>query len=59
MELDPRWRKSSYSNGANACIETGSAPGSILVRDTKDQGHGLVLKVSLADWQRFTKSIKG
>ena len=57
--LNPAWRKSSYSaNGAN-CVQAGGAPGLVLVRDTKDTGRGPVLKVSLADWQRFTKAIKG
>jgi hypothetical protein len=57
--LNTAWRKSSYSaNGAN-CVEAGSMPGLVLVRDTKDKGHGPVLKVPPATWQRFTKSIKG
>jgi hypothetical protein len=56
--LTPAWRKSSYSgNGAN-CIETASAPGLVLIRDTKDKGHGPVLRVSPAEWRRFTKSIE-
>ena len=40
------WRKSSYSgnNGGN-CVEAGSAPGAVLVRDTKQDEHGPVLPV--------------
>jgi hypothetical protein len=58
--LNPAWRKSSYSgNGGVNCVETGSTPGLVLIRDTKDQGHGPVLRVSPAQWQRFTTSIKG
>ncbi|HEX4833958.1 MAG TPA: DUF397 domain-containing protein [Trebonia sp.] len=59
MELDPRWRKSSYSANGNNCVEAGSTPGSVLIRDTKDDGHGPILKASPADWRRFTRSVKG
>jgi hypothetical protein len=59
MELDPRWRKASYSANGTNCVETGSLPGLVLIRDTKDHGHGLVLKVTPSDWQRFTESVKG
>jgi uncharacterized protein DUF397 len=58
--LNPGWRKSSYSgNGGANCVETGSAPGVILIRDTKDQGNGPILRVTPATWRRFTASIKG
>jgi hypothetical protein len=56
--ITPGWRKSSYSNGANACIETGRVPGAVLVRDTKDNGTGPVLRVTPGDWARFTASVK-
>jgi hypothetical protein len=57
--LDPRWRKSSYSgNGGADCVETGSVPGAVLVRDTKDRERGPVLRISQNDWQRLTASIK-
>jgi hypothetical protein len=59
MELDPRWRKASYSANGNNCVETGSVSGLVLIRDTKDAGHGPVLSVSPAEWRRFTTSIKG
>ena len=37
-QLDPRWRKASYSgNGGADCVETGSVPGAVLIRDTKDR----------------------
>ena len=54
------WRKSSYSissGGAN-CVETGSEPGAVLIRDTRDRGNGPLLRVTLSDWKRFTRSIK-
>ena len=60
MELTNNWRKSSYSgNGGANCVETGSAPGLVLIRDTKDMGRGPVLRVTPAQWRRFTKSVKG
>lgn len=59
-ELTHSWRKSSYSvssGGAN-CVETGSVPGAVLIRDTKDDGNGPVLRLTPGDWKRFTRSIK-
>jgi hypothetical protein len=52
------WRKSTYSdaNGGN-CVEVGTASG-VLVRDTKDEGQGPVLRVTAADWRRFTAAVK-
>ena len=53
------WRTSSYSNGgANTCVEAGHVPGAVLIRDTKDHGHGPVLRVTPADWQRFTATVR-
>jgi len=59
-DITPGWRKSSYSsgNGGN-CVELGSAPGAVLVRDTKDNGQGPVLRVTPADWTRLVKSVRG
>jgi hypothetical protein len=57
--LTSGWRKSSYSNGGGSnCVEAGHVPGSILIRDTKDGGHGPVLRATLADWRRFTATIR-
>lgn len=57
--LNPGWRKSSYSgNGGANCVETGTAVGAVLVRDTKDHGNGPVLRISPGDWERFTASIR-
>ena len=56
--ITPGWRKSSYSNGANACIETGRVPGAVLVRDTKDHGAGPTLRVSAETWRAFTACIR-
>ena len=52
------WRTSSYSgnNGGN-CVQVGSVPGAVLVRDTKDR-HGPALALSAHTWQAFAGRIK-
>jgi hypothetical protein len=58
--LTPRWRKASHSgNGGADCVETGSIPGAVLIRDTKDREHGPVLRVSPEAWNTFMAGIKG
>jgi hypothetical protein len=57
--LNPAWRKSSYSGNGIDCVETGSVSGAVLIRDTKERGRGLVLRVTPAAWSRFTASVKG
>lgn len=52
------WRKSTYSDGnGGSCVETASANGVILVRDTTDRD-GAMLSVPAAAWQRFTHALK-
>ncbi len=52
------WRKSSYSgnNGGN-CVEAGSVPGGVLVRDTQDRA-GAVLEFSADAWRAFAGQVK-
>jgi hypothetical protein len=58
--LTVNWRKSTYSGSSGGeCIEAGTALGLVLVRDTKNNGNGPVLRVSAADWKRLTTSVKG
>jgi hypothetical protein len=57
--LNAIWRKATYSNGQGSCVEAGSVPGAVLVRDTALNGRGPVLRVAPAAWDRFTTSIKG
>ena len=38
-----RWRKSSYSGGANDCVEVAELDGCAAVRDSKDIGRGSLL----------------
>lgn len=53
------WRKSTYSgNGGSSCVEAGHVPGAVLIRDTTDNGTGLVLRVTPADWARFTTTVR-
>jgi Domain of unknown function (DUF397) len=52
------WRKSSYSsNGGADCVETASANGAVLVRDTADRD-ALALSFPARAWQAFTASLK-
>jgi hypothetical protein len=52
------WRKSSYSgNGGQNCVEAGHVAAAVLIRDTKDNERGPVLRVTVSDWRRFTATI--
>ena len=52
------WRKSTYSgHGGQDCVQAGHALGAVLIRDTKDNEHGPVLRVTRNDWRRFTATI--
>jgi hypothetical protein len=52
------WRKSTYSssNGGN-CVEV-AATDHVLVRDTKQDGAGPVLRFTPAAWRRFAGQVK-
>ena len=53
------WRTSTYSNGgSDTCVEAGHVPGAVLLRDTTQRGAGPVLRVSPADWHRFTRALR-
>jgi hypothetical protein len=57
--VNPRWRTSSYSNnGGGTCVEAGHVPGAVLIRDTKDNGTGPVLRTTPADWTRLTARVR-
>ncbi len=54
---DPSWRKSSYSgNGGGNCVEV-TAPGALLVRDSRDQA-GAVLAFAPHAWREFAAKVK-
>lgn len=53
------WRKSTYSDAnGGQCVEAADVPGAVLVRDTKDDGRGPVLRVAPAAWHAFTAKLK-
>lgn len=60
---DVNWRKASYSNGGENCVETANRGGDcveggvIVVRDTKLRD-GAMLTFTAKTWQAFTGSIK-
>lgn len=57
--LTPTWRKSSYSgNGGANCVEAGTVPDAILIRDTKDKGRGPVLRFAPAAFVEFTTRLR-
>jgi hypothetical protein len=56
---EPRWRKSSYSgNGGGSCVEVACRDDMILVRDTKDHGHGPVQRYTPAEWRAFVAGVR-
>jgi Domain of unknown function (DUF397) len=58
-KTDLNWRKASYSsNGGATCVEVADHANLVLVRDTKDRGHGPVLQFSPNAWRRFTGRVK-
>jgi hypothetical protein len=56
-DTDMNWRKATYSNGGENCVETASGSGAVLVRDTRDRDGG-TLAFSAGAWERFTASLR-
>lgn len=55
------WRKSSYSSAnGGSCVEIADAPGTVLVRDTKQEGRAdrTVVRFSPEAWAAFTVSLR-
>ena len=52
------WRKSSYSAGANGCVEIRWPEDGVAVRDSKNPA-GPVLSFSTADWRAFLTPDRG
>lgn len=46
------WRKSSFSDGAETCVEVAPVPAGFAVRDSK-QPAGPILAFDAARWRRF------
>ncbi len=56
--MNTRWRKSSYSgNGGSDCVEVAAAD-HVLVRDTKQDRAGSVLRFTPDAWQIFVRALK-
>jgi hypothetical protein len=52
------WRKSSFSGGnGGQCVEAGSLPGAVLVRDTANRD-GAVIAFSATAWATFARELK-
>jgi Domain of unknown function (DUF397) len=59
MTSEMSWRKSSYSGGSGGnCVEVADQAGRVLVRDTKQDGTGPVLRFSADAWCRFAGELK-
>lgn len=55
---DGSWRKSTYSSGEGGqCVEVGQS-NSVLVRDSKNDGSGPVLRLAPRDWMTFLRTIQ-
>ncbi len=52
------WRKSSRSMANGNCLEAGSGPGGVLVRDTANRG-GTVLSFTAGAWAAFLAGLSG
>lgn len=55
---DRAWRTSSYSGGQGNCVEIAGHSNHVLIRDTKQDAAGPVLRFSPAAWRTFTGRLK-
>jgi len=53
------WRKSTHStSNGGSCVEMATLGPLVAVRDTKDNGLGLVLRFTPRAWANFTTTLK-
>jgi Domain of unknown function (DUF397) len=52
------WQKSSYSSAQGNCVEVAGNGNRVLVRDTKQDGTGPVLRFTPHTWARFAEKVK-
>jgi len=50
------WKKASYSEAAQQCVEVSTTPARVGVRDTKNRAQGH-LSVRTAAWKAFVSSV--
>jgi hypothetical protein len=55
---DRAWRTSSYSGGQGNCVEVADHDNRVMVRDTKENSAGPVLRFTPAAWRTFTGQLK-
>ncbi|WP_308211198.1 DUF397 domain-containing protein [Actinomadura rupiterrae] len=53
-----RFRKSSFSDGGNGCVEVAASGRQCSVRDSRDAG-GAVLTVDAASWRCLLERVRG
>ena len=51
------WRKSTYSLSNGNCVEAGTGPALVAIRDSQDPD-GPVINVSPREWTEFTEYVK-
>ena len=56
--VEVAWVKASASESGNCVEVAGHADGSVAVRDSKDEGHGPVLRFTPAEWAAFVGGAK-
>jgi hypothetical protein len=56
--IDPRWRKSTRSSGnGGACVEVGTSPRAVLIRDTASR-NGPTLTFGSKAWRGLITGLK-
>lgn len=52
------WVKSTRSGNNGQCVEAMDTGPTVLLRDTKDNGNGPVLKFDATEWSSFVTAVK-
>lgn len=56
--MNSDWRKSTFSNGAQNCVETRELPGGFVeVRHSKDPGN-VLMRFSAGEWTAFVAGVR-
>lgn len=58
MASTQRWRKSSYSDDKQHCVEIAPAERAVLDRDTRDSDAGSILALPRAPWAAFLAGVR-